>query len=318
MGTTEKCIFCNNTANFMGCGNLDQKYEVSCPNCGVYYISDIIKDRDTEIEKTYGPNKHLISGLIREKNDLGLKIETITTQNITSMIGDALIPKSIVQKFDKVLLYFYRQSKQFGAWLNINENTPYSIGYAVNYEEFYKIVENLIQLGYFTQITHGGKMFQFSLSLNGVIRAEQLLATNKSSKKVFVAMGFYEELMEALEKAIKPAVRECGDLEAFIISEKEHNGDITDKIIAEIKTSKFVIADLTYNNQGAYFEAGYAQGRGLEVIRTCKKSWFEERDETGNLKNHLHFDINHYNFILWENNDDLKEKLKNRILATVF
>ena len=154
------------------------------------------------------------------------------------------------------------------------------------------------------------------LTYKGLCRAEELSITNTHSNNVFVAMGFKPDLLKAFEEAIKLACTECG-YDAMLIIDKEHNDDITDKIIAEIKTSKFVITDFTYNNQGAYFEAGFAQGRGLPVIRTCKKEWFEEKDENGYLKNHLHFDINHYNFILWENHEDLKEKLINRIRATI-
>ncbi|MCL2164679.1 MAG: hypothetical protein FWH55_09880, partial [Oscillospiraceae bacterium] len=86
--------------------------------------------------------------------------------------------------------------------------------------------------------------------------------------------------------------------------------------IVAIKTSKFIIADFTYNNCGAYFEAGYAHGYGLAAIRCCKKQWFDGEDENGN-KNKLHFDIQHYNVILWENEEDLKNRLRSRIRATI-
>lgn len=128
-------------------------------------------------------------------------------------------------------------------------------------------------------------------------------------------MGFKPDLIEAHKKAIQPACSECG-FNAFLVSETEHNKDINDEIIANIKMSKFVITDFTYNNAGAYFEAGYAQGKGLEVIRTCKRDWYDGYDEN-RLKNHLHFDVNHYNFIIWDNYEDLKEKLINRIKATI-
>jgi nucleoside 2-deoxyribosyltransferase len=317
MSETKKCIFCDETALFNEQSALNQSYRVTCPNCGIYVISDIIADHDIDTVESYSAYKPLISGLIREKNDLGLKIEMITTHNIASLINDYLVPKTILQKFDKILLHYYRKSNQFGSWLNIDEKTPYSIGYATNYDEFFNMANTLVQLGFFNKITNGGKMLQFNVSLKGMIRAEELLSTNTNSNKVFIAMGFYPDLFEALTQAIKTAAKESGGFEAFIIPETEHNGDINDRIIAEIKKSKFMIADFTYNNQGAYFETGYAQGRGLEVIRTCNKKWFEDKDENGNNKNHLHFDVNHYNFILWDDFTDLKEKLKNRIAATI-
>ena len=101
-------------------------------------------------------------------------------------------------------------------------------------------------------------------------------------------MAFKDDLLEICETAIKPACADCG-FDAFLISDKPHNNNITDEIIAALRQSKFVVVDFTYNNPGAYFEAGFAQGLGCEVIRCCNKEWFENED------NQLHFDIRHYN-----------------------
>jgi len=52
-----------------------------------------------------------------------------------------------------------------------------------------------------------------------------------------------------------------------------------------IQSSDFLIADLTHDNSGAYWEAGYAEGLGKPVIYTC---------ESVKFKNHkTHFDTNH-------------------------
>ena len=50
-------------------------------------------------------------------------------------------------------------------------------------------------------------------------------------------------------------------------------------------------------------------GLGRHVIRTCRQDWF---DDTG-----VHFDKNHYPFILWEFPDDLYDQLITWIRATV-
>ena len=56
-----------------------------------------------------------------------------------------------------------------------------------------------------------------------------------------------------------------------------------------------------------YFEAGFAMGLGRPVIWTCRK------DDIDNA----HFDTRQYNHIVWENEKELYEKLKNRIEATI-
>ena len=66
-----------------------------------------------------------------------------------------------------------------------------------------------------------------------------------------------------------------------------------------------MIADLTHQNNGAYFEEGYAMGLGKPVIQLCKKNV------------DLHFDIAQKNNIIWDNESDIPLRLKNRIIATI-
>ncbi|MDH3514509.1 MAG: nucleoside 2-deoxyribosyltransferase, partial [Gammaproteobacteria bacterium] len=89
----------------------------------------------------------------------------------------------------------------------------------------------------------------------------------------------------------------------------EHNDDINDRIIAEIRKSRFVVADFTGNRGGVYFEAGFALGLGKPVIWTCKRSFFEEHG--------VHFDTQARNHILWDEPADLRRALQARIEATV-
>ncbi len=95
------------------------------------------------------------------------------------------------------------------------------------------------------------------------------------------------------------------------IDQKEHINKIDDEIIAGIKQSRFLVADFTHGEDGArggvYYEAGFAHGLGLPVIFTCQKDSVDK----------LHFDTNHYNHIVWTTPEELREKLKNRILAVI-
>lgn len=83
------------------------------------------------------------------------------------------------------------------------------------------------------------------------------------------------------------------------------------EIFYEIKNSKFVVVDVTEQNYGAYYEAGYAQALGKEVIVCCRKEIFDNPDTKP------HFDIAQKSMILWVTEDDLKTRLINRIKATV-
>ena len=92
------------------------------------------------------------------------------------------------------------------------------------------------------------------------------------------------------------------------MDEIEHNHQIVPEMLYEIRESRFVIAELTGHNNGAYFEAGYALGFGKEVIQVCNKEKFGEDG---------HFDVKQINTVLWENQDDLSARLDARIKATI-
>ena len=134
-------------------------------------------------------------------------------------------------------------------------------------------------------------------------------------------MWFDKEMNEMFEKAIAPAADECG-FKAALVTSTEYNSDITDEIIAGIKSSRFVIADLTGYRGGVYYEAGYARGLGLPVILTCRRDWLETRKDQKNgevMQEGVHFDVNHLNIIIWQEDklDELKERLVDRIKATI-
>jgi hypothetical protein len=147
------------------------------------------------------------------------------------------------------------------------------------------------------------------LTLDGWRRVEALEkgAVDKPNQ-CFVAMWFSAQLEPVYKTAIEPAIRAAG-YDAMQMAFLEHNDDINDRIIAEIRKSRLVVADFTGNRGGVYFEAGFALGLGKPVIWTCKRSFFEEHG--------VHFDTQARNHILWDEPADLKRALQARIEATV-
>jgi hypothetical protein len=148
---------------------------------------------------------------------------------------------------------------------------------------------------------------------------EQIEANNLGElKQAFVAMWFDPSVNAAYESAIAPAIRDSG-FDPVRIDRKEHNNKIDDEIIAELRRSRFVIADFTsatheregkreaISRGGVYYEAGFAHGMGIPVIWTC-------REDVIDL---VHFDTRQYNHIVWKDADDLRVKLYNRIRATI-
>lgn len=157
-----------------------------------------------------------------------------------------------------------------------------------------------------------GQMVNWRVSVEGHTRVDELEREERAqdSSQAFVAMWFHESTREACEKGIEPAILDAG-YEPLRIDRKEHINKIDDEIIAEIRRSRFLVADFTQGEDGArggvYYEAGFAHGLGIPVIFTCR----EDAVET------LHFDTNHYNHIVWTTPEELRERLRNRILAVI-
>lgn len=149
----------------------------------------------------------------------------------------------------------------------------------------------------------------YRLTYKGWQRIAQLSKNNSVIKQGFIAMSFDKEI-EYIQNIFKQAIRQAG-FEPQIIKDKEHNNYIMPEIFHEIEKSKFVVVDITKQNYGAYYEAGYAQALGKEVIVCSKKEVFD------NPNTRPHFDIAQKSMILWEDEQDLLDRLVRRINATV-
>lgn len=130
------------------------------------------------------------------------------------------------------------------------------------------------------------------------------------SSQAFVAMWFNEETEDTYVKGIAPALMDTG-YKPMRIDKKDHNNKIDDEIIAEIRRSRFIVADFTCEPKivrgGVYFEAGFALGLGIPVIWTCRDTSI----------NDLHFDTRQYAHVVWKEPAELYTQLKNRIGATI-
>ena len=124
----------------------------------------------------------------------------------------------------------------------------------------------------------------------------------------FIAMKFGDgELDDLVQNIVKPALKEGIGYELYNMKDVSQAGIIDDIMRVQIRDSTFVIAELTHDNPGAYWEAGYAEGLGKPVIYICKKAKFDEIS--------THFDTNHCTTVLWSRDND--EDFQQELIATL-
>ena len=126
------------------------------------------------------------------------------------------------------------------------------------------------------------------LTFEGWDHVERIRRTVVDSNKVFMAMQFGEPSVAAVYDVFKAACAQTG----FILHKLDDApaaGHIDMRMLVEIAKAHFVIADLTKQNRGAYWEAGIGQGMGKQVIYTCREDEFDE----------AHFDTAHYLIVKW-------------------
>lgn len=293
----EKCPICTNIITYQGIPRRDG-YIVNCPRCGEYLLTRqaLANLRSERLSEREIAN---VSGWLRENQNY-----EITTGNISQLLST--LPPSFHEKADKLLRRIEKLTTYAGEYLN---DDPSWLGssYCINGEE---LSEVMLYLAECERVKDRGEMGGYTLKISpaGWAHLEGLRKLNPESQQCFVAMWFDPVMQHVYDTAISIAIKSAGYL-SHRVDQREHNDKIDDEIIAQIKKSRFVLADFTGHRGGVYYEAGFAKGLDLEVIWTCRE------DDVENL----HFDIRQFNCILWneDNLDEFNKRIKSRIEAVI-
>ena len=270
--------------------------------------------------------KVALTNEICDHNALGSVIE------MSSVPLDALSPNPNFRaqdRADRLLRYLISRSKHLGkvidfpgdAYDNINSSIVFIGSHpgkahfpllawsgSLEIDEVEFLLDMLIEDGAIKRLSAGGDLSVLVLPKGYSRFAER--NNQISNDQAFVAMWFDQSVNGAYENGIEVALRECG-YRPMRIDRKEHLNKIDDEIVAEIKRSKFIVADFTSERDkprgGVYFEAGYAMGMNIPVVWTCRKDMIDQ----------VHFDTRQFNHIVWKTPEELADKLKNRILAII-
>ena len=185
-------------------------------------------------------------------------------------------------------------------------------------EEFFaQLAEELCKLGIIKMSTSNSypsdstPFANVNLTLEGWKQYEAEKRGEFEGNYGFLAMQFDAADLESfVREVMKPAVREATGYDLVDMRDVGKAGIIDNIMRVQIRDAKFVIADLTHDNNGAYWEAGYAEGLGKPVIYICEKEKFEREDGT-------HFDTNHCTTVFWSKDRDNDEGFRQELTATL-
>ncbi|MEX0693717.1 MAG: hypothetical protein WD075_04660 [Rhodospirillales bacterium] len=135
-------------------------------------------------------------------------------------------------------------------------------------------------------------LLSINLTLNGWEEYQEVKRGDFSGNYGFIAMKFGDDVLDKLVKdVIKPSIYEKIGYNLLDMRDVAQAGIIDNIMRAQIRDSAFILVDLTHDNSGAYWEAGYAEGLGKPVVYICEANKFD------NVK--THFDTNHCTTVLW-------------------
>lgn len=217
-------------------------------------------------------------------------------------------PIEFVEKVNRALINLSSSYPNYADNMDSAKRIIHST-FSQNIDEALCFLGLMVEMGYLSRYKDTDI---FSISAEGWKKIDELKRNQQEINQGFIAMRFGEETKE-IREAFRHGMNDAG-FAVVAIDEKEHNHQIVPEIFYEIDRSKFIVVDITYPNYGAYYEAGYAEGKGKEVIVCCKKEVFENKE--GKYER-PHFDIAQKSMIIWNDYDDLKARLTSRIKATV-
>jgi hypothetical protein len=278
---------------------------------GKYWISD------TAIGLTSSLNdnaKRLLTTWMCEQRRAGVETPKVQSHVLELIKSRQTLP--IMTRMTLALQYLGLHITQLGDHVNLKHDTDIDTFKLLaetesrNMQELFELLQMLEASGLVQSPFYVGGGARVRPSVAGWQELDNLKRPRIDSAQAFVAMWFNELTTEAYTSGIEPALSAAG-YKAIRIDKKEHNNKIDDEILAEIRRSRFLIADFTCEPKnvrgGVYYEAGFAQGLGIPVIWTCRETSLDD----------LHFDTRQYSHIVWKTPADLFAQLKNRIGATI-
>lgn len=282
-----------------------------CERCGNYQIRKILKDKVISLNTN---KKITLSKILRNSS-----LENRQYFQVNESFLSSLVPITPYEQANNLILHIGNATNNIGEYFLPFKDSSYrsllcaDIGMSFKdpLKNFQFICQSLAEKGLLisSKKDPSNTEYVFSsrdtckilLTFDGWQKYHDLINAESESNFGFLAIPFsdknntsipYNQLENALTKFKEIVLDKTGYLLKNPLQVNPQAGAINLRIASEIRKAKFVVADLTHGNNGAYWEAGFAQGLGKPVFYTCKKN------EEAEVK--THFDVNQHTTIFWE------------------
>ena len=276
--TEKNCPICKLDKQDVRVSDYGERLSLECARCGKFTI--------TRTAAAMAERKNLgqkLTAWIRERTESGAEVPEINSNTLDEV--ELALPNYKVTEKQLILLRAFEKQTRFpGQSLEVISRLDYPLAWAGSEEEFIYLLRSLIERNLIHR-TDGSNdltdsfVYKFEITATGWAFLEEHDRPAVIGDQVFVAMSFHADLKPAWEDGILPALKKAG-YRPYRVDAEPLIDRIDTKIITEIKNSRFLVADVTLQRPGVYFEAGYALGLGLPVF------WCVQ---TNDLKN-VHFD----------------------------
>jgi hypothetical protein len=270
---------------------------VDCPRCGRFLISGTVAMVLANLLQQRAISNSRLSHALRTRYDAqGRSPPFIRRETDLQPYQEDRSHIPPQEQLDSLILWIGKNQPSPHEWVKsdmhaLGARIGASIGPDASEGGVSWLISEFNDLGLFT-FERGNPNPQFRLKPQGWVRFGELNRRIVNSRIAFMAMKFGDATLDkVLKECFQPAAVRAG-FTLRALNEQPSAGLIDDQIRAAIRASRFVIADLSHDNNGAYFEAGFAEGLGLPVIYTCEAGKFDAKK--------THFDTNHMHTVKWD------------------
>jgi hypothetical protein len=297
----DKCIICEAPITTVHFRTGVREFE--CKVCGKYLADEELASDGLDKEAVPAAMRHLLQAWIKRRPIEGLKPPRLTDKACADAIGE--IPQySPAEKMEQLLLAYGALCNLPSGTCNQDPRLDYPYAFARDERECQEYCAwlGMTQLGFIQGAGSG-----ITVTRAGWERVSELRKKQPASgRTAFVAMWFDDAMDDAWASGLRPGVVNAG-FEPRRLKEEVHPDRIDTRIVAAIRSCRFLVADVTGARPAVYYEAGLAEGLNKTVVWTCRRD--KERE--------MCFDTRQFRHILWDKPEDLSSQLTDTIRALI-